>query len=735
MIISEVVMKLFQATLITCLTINISNTLATITPNPNCPMNCGNVSIPFPFGIGPDCSINKWFEIVCKNVYGSQTPFLKQVTDLKVLKISIEESTLLTENPINFFNCSDKKSPIESNLLPPANLTLSPFSYSDSKNRLTSVGCDVFAYIDSIPDNKIFQAVGCTAECAANMNNISLSTDGDNSNNNSYGGGCYGRNCCQTIIPSYLESYEIEINRFNSNNKNCSYAFVVDNDWLSHVSLSVVRNMDYVPVTLDWDILEYLNEFKNMSSPLKPKYSHCYSEGAKSSITKDRLRCMCKEGYRGNPYLFMGCQDIDECVENPRPCLDDQVCENTIGSHSCKYKTVHKIRPILIGVSSGIGALLSAFSGLVLYKLIKRREDTKRRKKFFKLNGGLLLQQQTITSVKLEAINVDHKTKLFNSKELEKATDHYNANRVLGQGGQGTVYKGMLEDGKIVAVKKSKLGNKGQVTEFINEVFVLSQINHRNVVKLLGCCLETEVPLLVYEFIPNGTLYHYLHDPNEEFQLTWEMRLRIATEVSGALFYLHSAASVPIYHRDIKSTNILLDEKYRAKVADFGTSRSLSENQTHLTTLVSGTFGYMDPEYFRSNQFTEKSDVYSFGVVIVELLSGQKPVSRTSSRKGSMSVVTYFIECMEANNLLEIVDPAIIKEGCNFESLKGVANLAYRCLSLAGKNRPAMKEIAIELENVLKSHASTTLIGSSSCIPSLCVTRSLDAETISSFTT
>ncbi|TYI63476.1 hypothetical protein E1A91_D09G020800v1 [Gossypium mustelinum] len=214
------------------------------------------------------------------------------------------------------------------------------------------------------------------------------------------------------------------------------------------------------------------------------------------------------------------------------------------------------------------------------------------------------------------------KITLFTSKEMENATDHYNENRILGQGGQGTVYKGMLIDGSIKFDEK-------KVEQFINEVIILSQINHRNVVKLLGCCLEAEVPLLVFEFIPNGTLYDLIHNQNEGLPLTWEMRLRIAIEIANALFYLHSAASAPIYHRDIKSSNILLDEKYRAKVSDFGTSRSVALEQTHLTTRVQGTFGYMDPEYFRSSQFTEKSDVYSFGVVLTELLTGQKPIPPT----------------------------------------------------------------------------------------------------------
>ncbi|KAB5514813.1 hypothetical protein DKX38_028719 [Salix brachista] len=298
-------------------------------------------------------------------------------------------------------------------------------------------------------------------------------------------------------------------------------------------------------------------------------------------------------------------------------------------------------------------------------------------------------------------VNVD-KIKMFPSKELDKATDHYNANRTLGQEGQGTVYKGMLADGKIVAVKKSKVIDEWTLRQFINEVVLLSQINHRNVVKLLGCCLETELPLLVYEFIPNGTFFQFLNDPNEEFPLTWEIRLRIATEVAGALFYLHSAASIAIFHRDIKSANILLGEKYRAKVADFGTSRSISVDQTHVTTLVQGTFGYLDPEYFQSSQFTDKSDVYSFGVVLVELLTGQKPLSFTRSEEQGRSLATYFLMAMESNCLFDILDPQVVKQGKE-EDVLMVASLARSCLRLNEKERPTMKEVTMVLERIQKS--------------------------------
>jgi len=355
--------------------------------------------------------------------------------------------------------------------------------------------------------------------------------------------------------------------------------------------------------------------------------------------------------------------------------------------------TIHEfIVTNCVGVSSSLGSVIFLLGLWFLYKAVRKRVIEKRKQKFFKKNGGLLLQQRMSSN---EA-NVD-KAILFSLDDLEKATDHFNMNRVLGKGGQGTVYKGMLVDGTIVAVKKFKV--EGNVEEFINEFVILSQINNRNVVRLLGCCLETEIPLLVYEFIPNGNLFEYLHDQNKELlPMTWDVCLRIATEIAGALFYLHSVASKPIYHRDIKSTNILLDGKYRAKIADFGTSRVISMEATHLTTVVQGTFGYLDPEYFHTSQFTEKSDVYSFGVVLAELLTGQKPISPV--RCGEFkSLASYFVECMEEDNLLEIIDKRVVKEAEKGQII-AVANLAKRCLELNGKKRPTMKEITFELEEI-----------------------------------
>ncbi|KAL0806124.1 hypothetical protein Bca101_098616 [Brassica carinata] len=333
----------------------------------------------------------------------------------------------------------------------------------------------------------------------------------------------------------------------------------------------------------------------------------------------------------------------------------------------------------IVRIGSSFGSLIFICGIYGLYRLIRKQRRLNQKKKFFKRNGGLLLQQQ-LTSTEG---NVE-KTRVFSSRELEKATENFSSTRILGQGGQGTVYKGMLVDGRIVAVKKSKVVDEDKLEEFINEVVILSQINHRNIVKLLGCCLETDVPVLVYEFIPNGNLFEHLHDESDDHTMaTWEVRLRIAIDIAGALSYLHSAASSPIYHRDVKSTNIMLDEKYRAKVSDFGTSRTVTVDHTHLTTVVSGTVGYVDPEYFQSSQFTDKSDVYSFGVVLAELITGE-------------------------NRLFDIID-ARIRDGCKLNQVTATANLARKCLNLKGRKRPSMREVSMELEKIRGSSVDMQL--------------------------
>ncbi|KAL3721760.1 hypothetical protein ACJRO7_034148 [Eucalyptus globulus] len=605
----------------------------------DCTQICGGVAISFPFGIGTGCFLDEWYEIVCQN---GTVPILNKA-NLRVLDIMPPEildkrnGMIKVSLPLTY---SSNVSCGSNGSSTPVSLKGSQFVFSASQNDFVAVGCNIHARMDD--------AESTNMSCGADNSTVRNAT-------------CSGSNgYCPIRITSVFQAFTVDFQPYNktAGENECNYTFLADRSQFmpSVMDFNKLRASGHFPAVLEWGIANSSKaalEIYNYSSIFDVSYN-CSSVSFDSAYPKAMpfLQCVCSPGFFGNPYIKDGCK--------------------------------------------ALGAPLLCLSSWRLYKYMKKRKEIKLKEKCFKRNGGLLLERELSTPEG----NVE-KSKLFNSKNLRKATNNFDNSRILGQGGQGTVYKGMLTDGNIVAIKKSMAIDERKIEQFINEVLILSQINHRNVVKLLGCCLETEVPLLVYEFIPNGTLYQYLHDPNAESPISWDTRLRIATEIAGALFYLHSAASIPIYHRDIKSTNILLDEKYRAKVADFGTSKSVSLDQTHVTTLVQGTFGYLDPEYFRSSQFTDKSDVYSFGVVLVELLTGQKPISSQREEEGR-SLAMYFIISMEENHLFDIVDAHVSKEG-KMGEIASVANLAKRCLDLSGRNRPTMKEVAMELEGIRKT--------------------------------
>ncbi|KAI3860079.1 hypothetical protein MKX03_033779 [Papaver bracteatum] len=364
-------------------------------------------------------------------------------------------------------------------------------------------------------------------------------------------------------------------------------------------------------------------------------------------------RCTCLEGYEGNPYLSPGCQ--------------------------------------------GQQLITPGQADVCLYLSLRKRKQTKLKQKFYEQNGGLLLNKNATASGG-DSAGAELLTKIYTAKELQLATNNYHKNRVLGEGGYGVVYKRILPDNREVAIKKSKAVDESQIEQFINEVVILTRVNHRNVVKLLGFCLETKVPLLVYEYVPNGTLFLHIHLKGEMSPiLSWESRLRIATETANAIAYLHYAVSTSVIHRDIKSSNILLDENFTAKVSDFGASRLIPLDKTRIMTIVQGTFGYLDPEYFHTSQLTEKSDVYSFGVVLIELLTGEQPVSLKRSEEQRNLATFFIIQMEEEENILRILDAQLVHEG-NLEIMLPVAKLAKRCLSLKSVERPTMKQVVTELE-------------------------------------
>ncbi|KAL1151135.1 hypothetical protein V6Z11_A09G021400 [Gossypium hirsutum] len=663
---------------------------------------CGNITISSPFGSHSSCYTYSWLRVTSNQTQNGKKPFINvNGIDLEVLG-SLYSNGILIRNPVAYINCDHTNEASVS-----VNLSGTPFFFSSERNYFGSVGCGNLATILS---NEADSLGGC----------IQSRCDDDGASESG----------CITYITVNLTSYTVNMTAMYPDSNRCASAFI----YSPHRLLSGINiGTTHVPAVLNWKssncgdtgcerprlgrinfkpyMIEACGNYVTFHYPFRMKDQDNPNDWFKVNCRKtangQKLPFLTINGMNLQildfDYLYgtvVGTPIYGVCYLNDSldtSCTsDDEYCWSRLSSnHLC--------------CSTSVGTLFLLLATWSMYKVLKRKQKFTLKQKYFKRNGGLLLQQHLSSNEG----NVD-KIKLFTSKEMEKATNYYNENRILGQGGQGTVYKGMLIDGSIVAIKKSKMVegmkfDEKKVEQFINEVIILSQINHRNVVKLLGCCLEAEVPLLVYEFIPNGTLYDLIHNQNEELPLTWEMRLRIAIEIANALFYLHSAASAPIYHRDIKSSNILLDDKYRAKVSDFGTSRSVALEQTHLTTRVQGTFGYMDPEYFRSSQFTEKSDVYSFGVVLIELLTGQKPISAEQSEP-VRSLVSYFLHSMQENSLFNILDPMVVKVGPKQEIIV-LALLAKRCLNLNGKKRPTMKKVAMELElikasggNVIEDH-------------------------------
>lgn len=344
---------------------------------------------------------------------------------------------------------------------------------------------------------------------------------------------------------------------------------------------------------------------------------------------------------------------------------------------------------LITGLTSGLGVgLILLVIGYLLYK---------RQKHIWKTQERLAREREEILNS-----GGGKSAKIFTGKEIKRATNNFSKDRLLGAGGYGEVYKGVLEDGTVVAIKCAKLGNTKGTDQVLNEVRILCQVNHKNLVGLLGCCIELEQPLMVYEYVPNGTLLDHLKGPNNKESLSWYTRLNIARGTAEGLAYLHFAAVPPIYHRDVKSSNILLDEKMNAKVADFGLSRLAYTDISHISTCAQGTLGYLDPEYYRNYQLTDKSDVYSFGVVLLELLTSQKAID-FSRPPEDVNLAVYAQRLVAEERLMDAVDQ-MLKEGASkleVDTMKALGFLAVGCLEERRQNRPSMKEVVEEIEYIM----------------------------------
>lgn len=298
--------------------------------------------------------------------------------------------------------------------------------------------------------------------------------------------------------------------------------------------------------------------------------------------------------------------------------------------------------------------------------------------------------------------------KPFTLLEIKKATGKFSPTCKIGQGGFGAVYKGRLPDGTYVAIKraKKKVYETRASNEFETEVQMLMTIDHLNLVKLIGYLEENDERILVVEYVPNGNLREHL-DGVHGVKLDLGMRLDICIDIAHALTYLHMYAGKTIIHRDVKPSNILLTEKFRAKVADFGFSRMgpAELGETHVSTQVKGTAGYLDPEYLKKFQLTDKSDVYSFGILLLEIITGRKPIDEKREMKEKITSKWAFRKFLDGK-VTEILDPKLDKSSAACMVVERIAELAFQCAAPTKQDRPCMKNVAEVLWDIRKNYQS-----------------------------
>ncbi|XP_037450487.1 wall-associated receptor kinase 4-like [Triticum dicoccoides] len=511
------------------------------------------------------------------------------------------------------------------------------YRISNNHNELVVLGCNTLVYTNGGPRGR--STYTYYTGCAAYCDNAQSARDGD----------CTGVGCCHVDIPPGLSDNKM---RFSGDPdwKNpgmpfslCDYAFIVEKGNYTFQKADLKMDLETSkPLRLDWAIR--VNNGSSLScaeAPSMPGYM-CVSQHSEcvDSTNGPGYVCNCTEGYEGNPYLHKGCTSIG------------------------------------LGVSILVFALLLAF---IMHQKRKLAEH-------FEMNGGNILKS---------VIGLP----IFTEKDLKKITK--NNSECLGNGYFGKVYKGTLPDEAIVAVKSFIKVDKDRIGEFTEEVKIQLKMKHPNILKLMGCCLQLDVPMLVYEFAAEGSLRDILHWKQNQ-KLSAELRLDIAIGSANGLSYMHSE---DIRHGDVKPDNILLSDKSIPKIADFGLSKLLNPGEK-FTKKVIGCQGYMDPVFRNTGILTSKSDVYSFGVVLLELISRKKVEYGESG-----SLIIEFRHIYETKKSgRSLFDEEIVAEK-DILILEEIGKLAMQCLKERLDGRPGMKEVAEQLvkikENIVHTTATT----------------------------
>ncbi|XP_044462483.1 G-type lectin S-receptor-like serine/threonine-protein kinase At1g11300 isoform X1 [Mangifera indica] len=348
-----------------------------------------------------------------------------------------------------------------------------------------------------------------------------------------------------------------------------------------------------------------------------------------------------------------------------------------------KDLTVIILVPLLVGIVTI--AICTFFS----WRWMAKRKAMKPKKKMLQVEKGE-------RCLKESSENIDQADfqdlPMFNFEELMIATSDFDLTNKLGQGGFGTVYRGKLKDGVEIAVKRLSNASGQGLQEFMNEVVLICKLQHRNLVRLLGCCIEREEKMLIYEYMPNKSLDSFLFDPLKQKLLDWKKRFIIIEGISRGLVYLHRDSRLRIIHRDLKTSNILLDKNLNPKISDFGMARIFEGNQDQANTLrVVGTYGYMSPEYAMQGQFSEKSDVFSFGVLLLEIISGRKNTG-FYQEEYSLTLLGYAWKLWNENSIVDFIDPVISGPCYELEIIRCI-HVGLLCVLELVKDRPNMSTV------------------------------------------
>ncbi|XP_042012441.1 probable receptor-like serine/threonine-protein kinase At4g34500 [Salvia splendens] len=362
----------------------------------------------------------------------------------------------------------------------------------------------------------------------------------------------------------------------------------------------------------------------------------------------------------------------------------------------------------LIGVNQSSGLLPLVFTKTGDEREADQTQRKSEMKKVFVIGGvdaeseskessTMQSESSSAMSASTDGLGSSRWGRWFSMRELQIATNQFSTQNVIGEGGYGIVYRGVLQDGSVVAVK-NLLNNKGQAEkEFKVEVEAIGKVKHKNLVSLLGYCAEGTQRLLVYEYIDNGNLEQWLHgNVGPVSPLTWDIRMKIAIGTARGLAYLHEGLEPKVVHRDVKSSNILLDRKWNPKVSDFGLAKLLGPEKSYVTTRVMGTFGYVSPDYASTGMLNEGNDVYSFGVLLMEIITGRSPVDY-SKPPGEMNLVDWFKGMVASRRDKEITDP-LMDVPPPPRAIKRILILCLRCIDLNANKRPKMGQIVHMLE-------------------------------------